>query len=121
MGRSSRLGRAPTSPAADTSYDPLREPDVCLASGLTRRTPMTISRPARAVAAAAALTLTALAMTSPAHASAQRATDPFVGAPTVGTCSTMTPKQAAAQSDHSAAGDCTQAHTAVVAGVVKLP
>jgi len=82
---------------------------------------MTISRTARAVAAAAALTLTALAMTSPAHASAQRATDPFVGAPTVGACSTMTPKQAAAQSDHSAAGDCTQAHTAVVAGVVKLP
>jgi hypothetical protein len=79
---------------------------------------MTISGITRSVAAAAALTLTALAMSSPAHATA---TDPFVGAPTVGTCTTMTPQQGNAISDHSAQVACSKAHTAEVAGVVKLP
>lgn len=83
---------------------------------------MRISGTARAVAAAAALTLTALTMGGPAHATTQRGTtDPLVGAPTVGTCSTMTPKQGAARSDHSQAVACTKSHTAEVAGVVKLP
>lgn len=79
---------------------------------------MTISATARAVAAAAALTLTTLAMTGPAHATA---TDPLVGAPTVGTCSTMTPHQGDAPTDKSAEVACTKAHTAEVAGVVQLP
>ena len=83
---------------------------------------MTISGTARAVAAAAALTLTALATTSPAQAGEQgRAPDPSFGAPTVGTCSTMTAKQGNAPSDRSTAVSCSKAHTAEVAGVVKLP
>src|SRR4051794_844513 len=82
---------------------------------------MTISRAARALAASAALTLTALAMAGPAHASAQRATDRLVGAPTVGSCTTLTAQQAAARSDRSTTVDCTKAHTAQVAGVVRLP
>lgn len=83
---------------------------------------MTISGTARAMAAAAALTLTALATTSPAHAGAQnRATDPLVGAPAVGTCKALTPKGSNAAVDHSAAVSCTKTHTAEVVGVVKLP
>lgn len=83
---------------------------------------MTISGIARATAAAAALTLTALATTGPAHAGAlARATDPMVGAPTVGSCSTLTPKGSDAAVDHSAEVACTKSHTAEVAGVVKLP
>jgi putative regulator of septum formation len=84
---------------------------------------MTISGTARAVAAAAALTLTALAVTGPAHATRQgrATTDPLVGAPTVGACTTLTPQQGAAVSDHSTVVDCTAAHTAEVSGVVKLP
>jgi hypothetical protein len=83
---------------------------------------MTISGTARAVAAAAALTLTALATTSTAHAGEQRrAPDPAFGAPKVGSCSTMTAKQGNAQSDHSTTVSCAKAHTAEVAGVVKLP
>jgi hypothetical protein len=83
---------------------------------------MTISGTTRALAAAAALTLTVLATTSPAHAGEQgRAGDPFAGAPTVGDCTTLTVKQAGAFSDRSAKVACTEAHTAQVAGVVKLP
>ena len=53
--------------------------------------PATIS----ALAAAAALALTAVAMVAPADAGP--AADPMVGAPTVGSCSTMTAAQADAQ------------------------
>ena len=83
---------------------------------------MKISGTARAMAAVAALTLTVLATTSPAHAAAAgRATDPSVGAPKVGTCTTLTPKGSNAAVDHSADVACSQTHTAEVAGVVKLP
>jgi hypothetical protein len=83
---------------------------------------MTISVTTRASAAAAALTLTALATTGPAQAGEQhRATGPFHGAPKVGTCSIMIAKQGTAAVDRSTAVACTEAHTAQVAGVVKLP
>jgi hypothetical protein len=87
---------------------------------------MRISGTARAVAAAAALTLTALVTTGatagPAHAGADsRATDPLVGAPAVGTCSTLTPKGSGSAVDHSPDVSCAKSHTAEVAGVVKLP
>jgi hypothetical protein len=54
------------------------------------------------------------------YAGQQRA-GAMTGAPTVGTCSTMTAAQAGAAADHSTVVDCTVAHTAQVAGVVKLP
>lgn len=76
-----------------------------------------LTRTLAAVAAAAALTVT----TAPAHAQQSKAGDPLFGAPTVGTCSTMTPAEGAARSDHSTAVDCAEAHTAQVAGVVRIP
>jgi hypothetical protein len=82
---------------------------------------MTFRGATRALAASAALALTAVGALAPAHAGQQRAGDPMAGAPTVGTCSTMTPKQAAAPSDHSTAVPCPKAHTAEVAGVVTVP
>jgi hypothetical protein len=82
---------------------------------------MTISGTTRALAAAAALTLTTLASVGPAHAGASRAGDPMHGAPTVGTCSTMTAAQAAASSDTSTTVPCGKTHTAQVAGVAQLP
>lgn len=72
------------------------------------------------MAVAAALTVTALGATGSSYAGPQRAGG-MTGAPTVGSCSTMTPQQADARSDHSTVVDCSQAHTAQVAGVVKLP
>jgi Septum formation len=80
---------------------------------------MTIPATIRALATAAALTLPVVALVSPASAGAS--TDPMVGAPTVGTCSTMTAAQAGARADHSTIVDCSVAHTAEVAGVVRLP
>jgi Septum formation len=74
----------------------------------------------RVVAVAAAFTVTALGVTGPSYAGPQRAGG-MTGAPTVGACSTMTPQQGDAMSDHSTVVDCSQGHTAQVAGVVKLP
>ncbi len=75
-----------------------------------------ITRTLVAVAATTALTVTA----APGHAGV--VTDgPDYGAPTVGDCSTMTPKQADAKTDKSSVVPCSQAHTAKVAGVVHLP
>jgi hypothetical protein len=79
---------------------------------------MTISGSTRALAAAAALTVTTLAMLSPAQA---QASGPLRGAPTVGACSTMTLHQANARSDRSTVVPCGKSHTAQVAGVVTLP
>ena len=71
------------------------------------------------VALAATATLT---MTSPANAGQRGvAADPLVGAPTVGTCSTMTAAQTSAKTDASTVVPCTDPHTARVAGVVQLP
>jgi Septum formation len=84
---------------------------------------MTMSRTTRPLATAAALALALIGLTTaPAHAGHQtRAADPLHGAPTVGTCSTMTAKQANASADHSTPVACTATHTAEVAGVVTLP
>jgi hypothetical protein len=79
---------------------------------------MTISGLARIlVAAATALTLS----TTPAQGREARADGPDFRAPTVGACSTMTADQAAAVADHSTVVPCSDAHTAKVAGVVRLP
>jgi hypothetical protein len=80
---------------------------------------MTISGLTRtlvAVAAATALTVS----TAPSHAQGQP-DGPGFGAPTVGACSTMSAKQAAAKADKSTVVPCSDAHTAKVAGVVTLP
>ena len=74
-----------------------------------------LTRTLVAVAAATALTLSA----APGHA--LQADGPDYGAPTVGACSMMTPKQADARADKSTVVPCSQAHTAKVAGVVHLP
>lgn len=78
-------------------------------SGITRTT-------VAALAAAAALLATA-----PAQAGQSRATGARTGAPTVGTCSTLSATQAAAETDASTVVPCKQAHSAWVAGVVKVP
>jgi Septum formation len=74
-----------------------------------------------ALAAAAALTLATLGAVVPSFAGSQQRTGAMTGAPTIGTCSTMTAAQGAARSDHSTVVDCAQSHSAEVAGVVKLP
>ena len=84
----------------------------------------TSAYPIRTLAATAALALTAgalaaLATTGPAFAGPTA--DPMTGAPTVGSCSTMTETQAGARADHSTIVDCSRPHTAQVAGVVTLP
>jgi hypothetical protein len=87
---------------------------------------MTISS-TRVLAGAATLTLAALALAAlaamgPSYAGpSQPAAGVMTGAPTVGTCSNMTAQQAGAPTDRSTVVPCTQAHTAQVAGVVKLP
>ncbi|HEX3298119.1 MAG TPA: septum formation family protein [Nocardioides sp.] len=82
---------------------------------------MTISGPTRVVAAVAAATALAVS-TAPAEAGPRLAADgPDYGAPTVGSCSTMTPRQADHPSDRSTVVPCSKAHTAKVAGVVRLP
>ncbi|HEY3528732.1 MAG TPA: septum formation family protein [Nocardioides sp.] len=80
---------------------------------------MTMLAP-RVLAAAAALTLTALATAGTAYAAEQRAGE-LAGGPAVGACSTMTAEQAAAAIDRSTAVPCSEKHTAQVAGVVQLP
>ena len=67
--------------------------------------------------AATALVLT----TAPAQAGPTRAGGALSGAPTIGTCSTLTPTQGAATTDKSTPVSCKKAHTARVAGVAKLP
>jgi hypothetical protein len=81
---------------------------------------MTLSGLTRTLVAVTAVTALTLS-TAPAHAQQARAQGPGVGAPTVGACSTMTAKQAAAPADHSSVVPCSDAHTAKVAGVVHLP
>ncbi|MBO0845836.1 MAG: septum formation family protein [Nocardioides sp.] len=83
---------------------------------------MTIRRASRALAGSAALALTALGAVGPADAGPlRRAADPTSGRPTVGTCSRMTAAQADSNADRSPRVACSEAHTAQVAGVVKLP
>jgi hypothetical protein len=72
----------------------------------------------QATLAGAAAGLVCLAGTSYAAASRD---DGLAGAPTVGTCTTLTPDQAAKPADRSTVVDCSKAHTAQVAGVVRLP
>jgi hypothetical protein len=82
---------------------------------------MTISGLTRTLAAVAAATALTVA-TAPAQAGPQLATDgPDYGAPTVGACSTMTARQSDHEFDHSTVVPCSKAHTAKVAGVVRLP
>jgi Septum formation len=80
---------------------------------------MTISGVTRTLVAVAAATALSVP-TTPADARSQP-DGPDFGAPTVGACSTMTAKQAAAQADHSTVVPCSEAHTAKVAGVVSVP
>lgn len=75
-----------------------------------------LTRTLVAVAAATALTVSV----APSHAQGQP-DGPGFGAPTVGACTTMTPKQAGSQADRSTVVPCSQAHTSKVAGVVQLP
>jgi hypothetical protein len=75
-----------------------------------------LTRTLVAVAATTALTVSA----APGQALGQP-DGPDFGAPTVGACSTMTAAQADAQADKSTVVPCSQAHTAKVAGVVRLP
>jgi Septum formation len=75
-----------------------------------------LTRSLAAVATTAALTVLA----APGQALGQP-DGPDFGAPAVGSCSTMTAQQAAAQVDRSTVVPCSQAHTAKVAGVVQLP
>ena len=73
------------------------------------------------VTVAAAAAAAALLASAPAQAGQHRAPGAMTGAPTVGTCSTLSAQQAAAETDTSTAVPCKQAHTAWVAGVVKVP
>ncbi|MGC4110372.1 MAG: septum formation family protein [Nocardioides sp.] len=63
----------------------------------------------------------AVLLSVPAYAGSQRATGALTGAPSVGTCTTLTPAQAEQDTDSSTVVPCKQPHTALVAGVVKLP
>jgi hypothetical protein len=67
-----------------------------------------------------ATSTTLVALTS-APGAAGAADGPGFGAPTVGSCSTMTPTQADARVDRSTVVACSETHTAKVAGVVQLP
>jgi hypothetical protein len=92
--------------------------------GTTEEDHMQISGATRSTVAAmgvAAAVVAALFTTTPAQAGQSRAGTAMTGAPTVGTCSTMTAAQAGAKTDASTAVRCKKAHTAWVAGVVKLP
>jgi hypothetical protein len=80
---------------------------------------MTISGVTRTLAAGAAAA--ALLAAAPAQAGRTRAGAAMTGAPSVGTCSTLSAKQALAATDASTAVPCRQAHSAWVAGVVKVP
>jgi hypothetical protein len=80
---------------------------------------MKISGVTRTLAAVAATAATLA--TAPAQAGQTRAGGAMTGAPVVGTCSTMTVAQGAAHADKSTPIACSQAHTARVAGVAKLP
>jgi hypothetical protein len=83
---------------------------------------MTISGLARRLVAVGATAASAATLTLASAPSLAGAADgPDFGAPTVGACSTMTPKQADAKADRSTVVPCAQAHTAKVAGVVRLP
>jgi hypothetical protein len=81
---------------------------------------MTISGSARTFATLAVAT--ALTVSTASSQAPQAAADgPGYGAPAIGACSTMTATQASARADHSARVPCSRAHTARVAGVVRLP
>lgn len=82
---------------------------------------MTISGLTRTLMAVAATTALALAAVPGQAAQGLQADGPDFGAPTVGACSTMTPTQAGAKADKSTVVPCSQAHTAKVAGVMRLP
>jgi hypothetical protein len=81
---------------------------------------MTISGLTRTFATLAAATALTVS-TAPSEARQAAADGPGYGAPAIGACSTMTATQASARADHSARVPCSQAHTARVAGVVRLP
>lgn len=76
-----------------------------------------LTRTCAALGAVIALTVSA----APSQARRATADGPGYGAPAVGACSTMTAAQATARVDHSTTVPCSQAHTARVAGVVRLP
>jgi len=76
-----------------------------------------LTRTCAALGVAIALTVS----TAPSNARQATADGPGYGAPPVGACSTMTAAQATARVDHSTTVPCSQAHTARVAGVVRLP
>jgi hypothetical protein len=83
---------------------------------------MTISGLTRALVAVVVTTTCTTALSLSSAPSLAGAPDgPAFGAPTVGACSTMTPKQADAVADRSTVAPCSQPHTAKVAGVVQLP
>jgi len=81
---------------------------------------MTIRRLNRTLVAVTAATGLAFSA-APARAQMARADGPAFGAPKVGTCTTMTATQAEAAADRSTVVPCSDAHTAKVAGVVRLP
>lgn len=68
-----------------------------------------------------AVALAAAALLATAPAQAGQTGGALTGAPAVGTCSTLTAQQAGDQTDASTVVPCKQAHTAYVAGVVKVP
>jgi hypothetical protein len=78
-----------------------------------------LTRTLVALAAATAVTATLAVVAAPTQA--LQADGPDYGSPTVGACSTMTLKQAGAQADKTTVVPCSQAHTAKVAGVMRLP
>lgn len=83
---------------------------------------MTISGLTRTLAVVAVTATSTTALTVSSSPSLARAPDgPDFGAPTVGACSTMTPRQADAKADKSTVVPCSRTHTAKVAGVVQLP
>jgi hypothetical protein len=80
-----------------------------------------LTRTPAAVLISGVLLTAALLTSSPAQAGSGRGSGAMTGAPTVGTCSVMTAAQGNANTDSSTPVPCKQPHTALVAGVVKLP
>jgi hypothetical protein len=84
---------------------------------------MTNSGLTRSVAVVAAILAAVgwLLITAPAQAGQTRTTGAMTGAPTVGTCTTLTPLQGGANTDTSTVVPCKTAHTARVGGVARQP
>jgi hypothetical protein len=85
---------------------------------------MSISGAVRLASVTTAALLLAAPLTTALTSSATGAVvqdGPFYGAPGAGTCTTLTLDQAAAAVDRSTVVDCSQSHTAKVAGLGRLP